>query len=123
MIVLVILSILVALSYPSYQSQMRENRRTDGQRILLELMNEQQKYFSENSRYTADLIGDLGKTDAGSGAVASENGYYLVTASVCGVAIPINDCVLLTAAAQGAQQSDGPLTYNSRNVKTPIAHW
>ncbi len=123
MIVLAVLSILVAIGYPAYQSQMIENRRTDGQKILLVIMNYQQEFHSRNSRYTLDLINELSLTDAGGGQVASDNNFYLVSAVVCDVPTPIADCVLLTATPQDAQTSDGPMTYNSRNVKTPKAHW
>ena len=128
MIVLVVLSILIAISYPIYQSQAAENRRSDGKRILLEIMNEQQKFQSRNGRYTLNLINvdpniGLGLDDAGGGAVSSENGFYLVTAAVCDIPTPISDCVLLTATAQAGHASDGNLTYNSRNQKTPTGKW
>lgn len=125
--VLAVISILTVLAYPSYQSQMTENRRTDGQRILLEVMNEQQKFYSRYSTYTADLVagGTVGLAypdPNGDGSVASENDFYLVTAQAC-PALTINECVLLTATAQGGQLADGNLTYNSRNEKTPATHW
>ena len=128
MIVLVVLAILVAISYPIYQSQVVENRRSDGQKILLEIMHEQQKFFARNGSYTIDLVagGAIGLNfpdPNGDGTVPSENGFYLVTAAVCDVPTPISDCVLLTATAQAGHTSDGNLTYNSRNVKTPAAKW
>lgn len=127
MIVVVVLSILVALGYPSYQTQMTENRRTDGQRILLEIMNEQQKFYARNSTYTVDLVGGdpggLSYPDPnGDGTVPSDKEFYLVTAQACPTFI-INDCVELTAVPQGGQVGDGNLTYNSRNQKTPATHW
>jgi len=108
---------------------MTENRRTDGQRILLEIMNEQQKFYSRNSRYTADLVAadpaiGLNYPDPnGDGTVPSDQEFYLVTAGLCDISIPISDCVLLTATPQPGQASDGSLTYNSRNEKTPPSHW
>ena len=128
MIVLMVISILAVLGYPVYRSQMTENRRSDGQRVLLEIMNEQQKFFSRNGQYTLDLVDadptvGLGLPDPnGDGTVPSENEFYLVTAQLC-AASTINECVQLTAAPQPGQTSDGPLTYNSRNQKTPIAKW
>ena len=123
MIALIVLSILVAISYPLYQSQAAENRRSDGKRILLEIMHEQQKFHSLRGRYTTDITGELDFDDAGGGQVSSENGFYLVSAAICDIPTPIADCVLLTAVAQAGHASDGNLTYNSRNVKTPSAKW
>ena len=127
LVVLAIVSILVTLAYPGFQSQMTENRRTDGQRILLEIMHEQQKFYSRNSTYTANLVagGTVGLTypdPNGNGSVPSDKNFYLVTAQAC-PALSINQCVLLTAAARGGQLADGNLTYNSRNEKTPASRW
>jgi len=127
MIVVTVISILSALAYPSYQAQMQENRRSDGQKLLLEIMNEQQKFFSNNGRYTDDLVsgGDVGLDyDAfdGNGAVLSDNDFYLATAQAC-PGSTIEDCVLITASPQPGQDDDGPLTYNSRNQKMPIEKW
>ncbi len=127
MIVIVVLSILTVLAYPSYQTQMAENRRTDGQRILLEIMNEQQKFFSRNSTYTANLVAGgtagLAYPDPnGDGTVLSDKGFYLVSAQACPT-LTIGQCVVLTATPQSGQVADGNLSYNSRNEKTPASHW
>lgn len=105
---------------------MQKNRSSDGKKILLEIMHEQQKFHARNGAYTTDLVsgGDTGLTydDPNSdGTVPSENEFYLVTASVCDGSTSISDCVLLTAAA--GVDNDVDLSYNSRNVKTPAAHW
>jgi len=127
MIVLVVLSILVAVSYPAYQSQMQENRRSDGKKILLEMMHEQQKFHVRNATYTTDLVSGgvigLDYDDAGGGQVKSENGFYLISAAVCDASTAIAECVLLTAEAQTGQISDGDISYNSRNTKDPPTHW
>lgn len=122
MIVVVVVAIIVSLAYPSFQSQMRENRRTDGQKLLLEIMQAQQKFYSRNSTYTTDLIADLNFPDAGGGNVLSDKQFYLIAAQACPT-FAIDECVELTATAQGGQTVDGDLTYNSRNQKTPVGKW
>ena len=122
MIVVVVVAIIVSLAYPSFQSQMRENRRTDGQKLLLEIMQAQQKFYSRNSTYTTDLIADLNFPDAGGGNVLSDKQFYLIAAQACPT-FTIDECVELTATAQGGQIADGNLTYNSRNQKTPVGKW
>ena len=123
MIVLVVLAILVSLAHPVYQGQLRDNRRKDGQRMLLEIMQEQQKYYSKYNAFTTDLIGDLGFTDGGGGRVISNNQFYLINAQSCDALTPITECIELFALAQGVQVDDGNLTYNSRNQKTPLEKW
>ena len=122
MIVIVVLGIILSIAYPGYQSQMRDTRRTDGQKKLMEIMQEQQKFYSRNSTYTTDLITDLNFPDAGGGNVASDKTFYLISALACPT-FTIDECVVLTAVAQGPQAVDGNLTYNSRNEKTPVAKW
>jgi type IV pilus assembly protein PilE len=127
MIVIVMLSILTVLAYTSYQTQMTENRRSDGQRILLEAMNEQQKFYSRNSTYTANLVAGgttgLNYPDPnGDGTVPSDKDFYLISAQACPT-FNISQCVVLTAVPQGGQLGDGNLSYNSRNVKAPASHW
>ena len=123
MIVLVVAAILVSVAYPIYQGQMQENRRKDGQHKLLEIMHAQQKFFSRNSTYTNDLIGDLGFTDAGGGTVYSENQFYLISTQNCAGLGSVNECVELLAIPQGVQIVDGNLTYNSRSQKAPAGKW
>lgn len=118
-----ILAILVTVGYPYYQSQMLSARRADGKAKLLEIMQIQQKYFSNNNTYTTDLINDLGFDNAGGGAVASENDAYSISAALCDPGTPITQCVELTATALGPQTSDGNLTVNSLNQKTPVDKW
>ena len=114
MIVVVIISIIAAVAYPSYQDSMTKTRRADGQAALLDIMNAEERFFTENNTYTTTLS-DIDR------ASASENGYYTISASACGAGL--SSCILLTATALGSQASDGNLTYNSQGVKTPSDKW
>ena len=119
MIVVAIVGILSVIAYPAYQDQMQKTRRTDGKTMLVELMNAQERFFTNNGSYTTNLVAadptGLAYPDAGSGNVSSDDGYYLISAAICGVGIPVSQCVLLTATAQGGQTGDGNLTLNSQN--------
>lgn len=121
LIVVAVASILITVAYPAYQSHLTKNRYADGKAKLLEIIQLQRRYFTDNNSYTLNLTGDLGYSDAGSGAVASDNEFYLITASLCeddgGNNEPISNCVELSAAATYANGGD-PLTYNTRNQKT-----
>lgn len=53
MIVLVIAAILAATAYPSYQEYVRKAKRTEAQAALMRLMQQQERYFSQNNTYIA----------------------------------------------------------------------
>lgn len=119
MIVVAIVGILAAIAYPSYQSYVERTGRADGQAKLMEIMQAQERFYSQNQTYTANLgAGGLGYGVAANAAVASDEGRYNITAAACGGAIA--SCVALTADAVGQQASDtkcGDLTLDSRGTK------
>jgi type IV pilus assembly protein PilE len=51
LIVMAIVGVLAALAYPSYGSYVRKARRAEGQTALLETMQHQERYYTENNRY------------------------------------------------------------------------
>ena len=57
MIVVVIIAILAGIAYPSYQAQVRRTYRADGKSALMELVNREEKYFSQCSAYTTNITG------------------------------------------------------------------
>ena len=120
--VVVIVAILGVFAYPAYQNHALNARSTDAKVKLLEIMQQQREFFTDNNTYTTDLIADLGYTDAGGGAVATENGLFNITAGQCGTD-SVTRCVELSAAPVNTQAGDVTYTYNSRNEKTPSTHW
>lgn len=127
LIVVAVSAILLSVAYPAYQSHVTKSRYADGKAKLLEITQLQRRYFTDNNSYTLSLTGDLGYTDAGGGAVASDNEFYLITAVLCkddgGNTEPISNCVELSAAPTFSNGGD-PLTYNTRNQKTgPNKAW
>ena len=120
MIVVAIVAIIASIAYPSYQAHINKTRRADGQAMLLRVMQEQRKHFSNENTYTTDLIGDLDFTDSGDGSsIESEGEFYLISAGTCtegGDVLTINRCVQLTATpAFVTSDPDDTLTYNSKN--------
>lgn len=124
MIVVSIVAILGAIAYPAYQSHTLRARYADAQVKLLEIMQEQRKYFTDNNEYTTALVDDLNYPNAGGGNdVESDQGAYVIVAAPCAGEV-IAQCVVLTATPQfSAQVGAISFTYNSRNEKTPAAHW
>ncbi|KEI72831.1 hypothetical protein GV64_20770 [Endozoicomonas elysicola] len=117
MIALVIVGILVSIVFPSYRQYVVESRRSDGIAMLMWVMQQQERFYTEQLSYTTDLT-QLGFT----ANPASENNNYTINAAQCGTD-PLNRCVLLTAVPQGDQTGDGNLTLNSRGVRTPVDFW
>ncbi|KEQ15022.1 type IV pilin protein [Endozoicomonas numazuensis] len=120
-IVVAIIGILAAITVPAYNEYVIQSRRSEGISALLTIMQQQERYFTEQLTYTDDLS-DLGYTLNGSNEVESENGHYLISAAACS-SLTITQCVVLTAAPQGVQASDGDLTLNSRGTRTPLNAW
>ena len=124
MIVVVILAIIGTLAYPTYQGHATRARYADAKVMLLQIMQRQREFFTDNNTYTTDLVADLGYADAGSGKVSSEQGIYYIEAGQCDSgATNINQCVELSAELQSGAAGEPTFIYNSRNEKSPAAHW
>ena len=123
MIVIAIIGFLSAIALPSYQNYVTQARRGEAVSLLLEMMQQQERFFIEQFTYTLDLS-QLGYTvtDPSLGSVASENDFYLATAAVC-AGETIRSCVELTATPQGLQNGDVTITLDSRGNRAPEAVW
>ncbi|MBK6509875.1 MAG: prepilin-type N-terminal cleavage/methylation domain-containing protein [Haliea sp.] len=55
MIVLVIIGVLMLVAVPGYQESMKKSRRADGMRDLIELTARQERFYAQNSQYTAEI--------------------------------------------------------------------
>ncbi|WP_271410705.1 type IV pilin protein [Pseudomonas sp. Q1-7] len=120
MIVVAIVAILAAVAYPSYQNFVLRGGRADGQAKLMEIMQAQERYYSQNQTYVTNLgAGGLGLGVAADAAVPSAERRYTIAAAAC-AGSTIANCVNLTATRTGAQATDnecGNLSINSRGVK------
>ncbi len=74
MIVVVIIGLLAAIAYPSYQQSVREGRRTDAIDTLLALQLAQANWRTGRGAYTVSLT-DLGWA---SGSSDSREGHYAI---------------------------------------------
>lgn len=101
MITVAILAILTSVALPAYQEQIRKNKRSEGQNLLLEAASKQQRFFSDNLTY-ADEMSDLGYGAAGTNAQDTESGSYTVSVSAFG-----GGTFTLTATALNDQANDG----------------
>lgn len=122
MIVVAIISIIAAIAVPSYSRYMIDARRTDAITFLSEVAGEQQRYFTENNQYAADMQ-ELGygnaktyDTPEGHYVVSVSNpggtGRYLLTATPAtgGKQAGDDECLALTLSDTGAKGSTGSNT-------------
>lgn len=113
MIVVAIIGILAAIAYPSYIESVRKGKRAEGRAAVTSLLQQQERYFTQNNTYAAFDMGAAPTTLAlkdysGDSGRAAAN--YLLTAQVCaaigGVVPPIRDCINIVATPQAGVFSD-----------------
>jgi len=125
MVVLLITVILLTIAVPTYQSQVRESRRTDAKTAVLDLAAREEKYASLNNSYTGSPA-NLGYQSASSTTPFPQtvgSGYYQVyacpgttisTACTAGVAVTATASTYVIAAiplAGTSQANDSPCQY------------
>lgn len=80
MIVVMVLGIIAAIAYPSYNNYVERANRSEGQAFLLDIAAKQERYRSQNNSYitTTANITNMG------GKLSSETGKYNLTVGVGG---------------------------------------
>lgn len=94
MVVVVVIGILAAIAYPSYQDQVRKSRRADGKGVLLETAQQLERCYTRFARYDDGNCGVAFPVD-------SPEGFYQVSAEALNASN-----FTLDAAPQGDQASD-----------------
>jgi type IV pilus assembly protein PilE len=123
MVVLVIVAILAAITYPSYLESVRKTRRAEGRAALLQLMQQQERYYSQNGTYIAfSSTGPNGYQWFSGNTPASS--AYEIAAEAC-EEDTLENCIVLTAtpgtrSVSTAHRDDacGELSLSSNGVKT-----
>lgn len=103
MVTVAIVAILAAVAVPAYNAQVQKARRADGISMMMQIAQQQERYFSKNFSY-ASSVTDLGYAAS---PASSEEGYYNVSTSSAGcVSGAVNTCFVVSAVAVGAQLDD-----------------
>ncbi len=113
MVVVVIISILAAIAYPSYTDQVRKARRVDGKSAILEVAMAEERYYTEHKTYTSNLNNLSIHAALKSGT--SIEGHYTLSLSA-----PDATSFTVTAKAIGAQADDkacAEMSINQRGEK------
>lgn len=105
LITIVIVGVLAAIAYPSYQNSVLKSNRTEGTRTMLETAQTLERCYTTSNTY----VGCVPAT------IVTDNGYYSIA-----VAAPTASTFTLTATPQGNQTKDGEcgtLTLNQAGAK------
>jgi type IV pilus assembly protein PilE len=113
MIVVVIIGILAAIAYPSYQGQMQRSRRADGKAALLNVAQQLERCYTLYNAYdnaACDIAGDL--------PLISPEGFYSISAQAMAT-----NTFTLRATPLGPQVNDaacGVLGFTSGGVQSSL---
>lgn len=111
MIVLVVVSILAAIAYPSYQQYVNRSKRSDGKNALLELASRQERFYFDNNTYTTSL------SDLNYDSTSPEGYYTLSIAAGNSGNIATSYEMTATPASPFSDAQCGNLSLDSRGVK------
>lgn len=125
MIVVAIVAILATIAYPSYQESVRKARRAEAKAALLEVMQQQERYYTQHNTYiafsSASTDADAKRFKWFSGSKAADSAYE-ISGVACGDGV--QECILLRAVPGtnkvDAHYSDarcGTLTLSSTGAK------
>jgi type IV pilus assembly protein PilE len=131
MTAIVIVGLLATIAYSSYQSAMRKAKRTEGRAALMQLMQQQERYYSQNTAYIAFTPASTNENEKNfkwySGDHPKTSAY-----EISGAACPdetIQTCVQLFAKpgtgnvnASYKDTECGTLTLSSSGVKSADAN-
>jgi type IV pilus assembly protein PilE len=94
-----IVSIVASVAFPVYQESVRKAKRVEGRAALMQLMHQQERYYSQHGRYIAfssESRDENAKKFAWySGSIAATSAYEIAATACQNDAI--ENCVLLTA--------------------------
>lgn len=127
MVVVVIVGILAAIAYPSYQDSVRKAKRAEGRAALMQLMQQEERYYSQNTTYIAFSSASTEPNEIKFRWFSADNAAassYEISAAACQGDV-IQNCVLLTATPGTAKVNQaytdsacGNLMLTSTGVKT-----
>ena len=129
MITVAIVGILAAIAYPSYQDSILKGRRAEGRTALLNLLQQQERFYTQTGSYLGFNLaatGNNGTNAAGATTVTipfrttsgdSTSFAYSLRADPCSSTLGLDECVLLSAVPQRPDAAASALTVTSSGTK------
>ena len=117
MIVVAIVGILAAVAYPSYIDSVRKGKRAEARAALMNLLQQQERYFTQNNSYETFAVGAAGTNpfkDYSSSEGGPTKSSHRLGARICsaiGTVTPTKrDCVEVFAEPQAGVYDDTIVT-------------
>jgi type IV pilus assembly protein PilE len=118
MIVTAIIAILAAVAYPSYQEYVYKGRRAQARTALAELMQQQERFMTQNNTYRDFAAGALDVPfRAFSGSAANDAAGFKLGARACAGQV-INECVQVFAVPNYRDPAVTELNMTSTGIKS-----
>ncbi len=132
MVVVAILGVIASIAYPAYTESVLKGRRAEARTALMNLMQQQERYLSQNGCYflfNASAGASNGTNCAGANVAtpfqtksSTRSNAHLLSATACvvgGAPLPANQCVVLSAVPNpaGTDPAAGALTLMSTGRK------
>jgi type IV pilus assembly protein PilE len=125
MIVVVVIGILAAIAYPSYQDYVKRGKRSDAQQFMSEISLREGQYILDARAFTAKM-GSTGLNMSRSGITCDDtatppkctSSLYTFTITVDNSATPPSYTITATPISGTPQASDGTLNLTSTGTKT-----
>jgi type IV pilus assembly protein PilE len=114
MITVVVVAVLAAIAYPSYQDHLRKGRRASAQAFMMELANREQQYLLDARGYT---IGATALTTLNVTTPSDVAAHYNVTIGPSAPTTPPSYTITATPTS-AVQSADGTLTLDHQGNKT-----
>lgn len=120
MVTVAIIGILAAIVYPSYRNAVLKGKRAQGRTAIMEVLQQQERYMTQYNKYAAfDSTSTIFKTFSGDNPSGAA---YDISAAACptpsgGTAIPVTECIQVTATPRAADPAAGSLNMTSTGVK------
>lgn len=112
MVVVAIIGIIAAIAYPSYLNQVRDTRRADVQREMLQIVQEYERLYTRRNSYSAETI-----------TLPSDNKFYTIGNATTPTASTYKLRAVPIAGRDQVNDSCGTLTIDQLNNKTPADCW
>lgn len=122
MVVVAVIGILAAMSYPSYLEQVRKGHRTKAQALLMEWAQRQQNFLMIRRRY-ANSLEELGYSTGNGGALEPAFQDVAQSYDVANVSMGVPDAIppkfniVLTPMADSIQAGDGSLCLSNTGAR------